>query len=68
MADRRKYKKKVTSFVTAIQLDLGTEGFVHLKWDRRQACNRGDWLIDSNGDEYTVSPESYSRTSGQQLD
>ena len=62
MAVRRKYKKKATSFVTAIQLDLDTEGFVYFKWGGRQVCKRGDWLVDNNGDKYTVSQESFTQT------
>jgi len=59
---RRKYKKKPTSFVTAVQLDLDTEGFVYNKWGGKQVCKRGDWLVDNNGDKYTVSKESFART------
>lgn len=62
MSVRRKYKKKPTSFVTAVQLDLDTEGFVYNKWGGKQICKRGDWLVDNNGDKYTVSKESFART------
>lgn len=62
MSVRRKYKKKPTSFVTAVQLDLDTEGFVYNKWGGKQVCKRGDWLVDNNGDKYTVSKESFART------
>ena len=62
MSVRRKYKKKPTSFVTAVRLDLDTEGFVYNKWGGKQICKRGDWLVDNNGDKYTVSQESFART------
>ena len=62
MSARRKYKKKQTSFVTAVQLDLDTEGFVYNKWGGKQVCNRGDWLVDNNGDKYTVAQESFAKT------
>jgi hypothetical protein len=62
MALRKKYKKKPTSFVTAVQLDLDTEGFSYNKWGGQQACNRGDWLVDNNGDVYTVSQETFAKT------
>jgi hypothetical protein len=62
MAIRRKHKSKATSFVTAVQLDLDTEGFVYNKWGGRQVCKRGDWLVDNNGDKYTVEQESFART------
>ncbi len=59
---RRKYKRKATAFVTAVQLDLDTEGFVYFKWGGTQVCKRGDWIVDNNGDKYTVSQESFART------
>lgn len=62
MPIRRKYKPKPNSFVTAVQLDLDTEGFVYNKWGGRQACKRGDWLVDNNGDKYTVTEEAFPRT------
>src|SRR5262249_14965503 len=51
---RRRYKKKPTAFVTAVQLDLDTEGFTYNKWGGKQVCKRGDWLVDNNGGKYTV--------------
>jgi len=62
MAVRRKFKRKPTSFVTAVQLDLDTEGFVYVKWGGKQVCKRGDWLVDNNGDKYTVSQDSFAKT------
>ena len=62
MSERLKYKKKPTSVVTAVQLDLDTEGFTYNKWDCKQVCKRGDWLVNNNGDTYTVSKETFERT------
>ena len=62
MAARRKYKKKPTLFITAVQLDLDTEGFVYRKWGGEQVCKRGDWLVDNDGDKYTVSKETFAET------
>jgi len=59
---KRKYKKKPTSFITAVQLDLDTKGFVYNKWGEKQVCKRGDWIVDNNGDTYTVSQESFAKT------
>ena len=59
---RRKYKKKPTSFITAVQLDLDTQGFAYNKWGGQQLCKRGDWLVDNDGDKYTVSEEAFART------
>ena len=62
MGTRRKYKKKQTSFITAVQLDLDTEGFAYNKWGGEQLCKRGDWLVDNDGDKYTVSEEAFAKT------
>jgi len=62
MPIRRKYLHKPTFFVTAVQLDLDTEGFAYNKWGGRQACKRGDWLVDNHGDKYTVAQESFAKT------
>src|SRR5690349_6847243 len=62
MGTKRKYKKKSTSFVTAVQVDLETEGFVYRKWGGEQVCRRGDWLVNNSGDTYTVAKESFAKT------
>jgi hypothetical protein len=59
---RRNFKKKPTSFVTAVQFDLDTEGFTYNKWGGKQLCKRGDWLVDNDGDKYTVSQETFAKT------
>ena len=62
MSERRKYMKKSTSFVTAVQLDLDTKGFTYNKWGGKQVAKRGDWLVDNDGDKYTVSRDSFAET------
>lgn len=62
MSERRRYKKKSDSFVTAVQLDLDTEGFKYNKWGGEQFAKRGDWLVDNNGDKYTVAQGSFAST------
>jgi hypothetical protein len=59
---RRKYSKRVTEFVVAVQLDLDTDGFTYRKWGGVQTCKRGDWLVSNDGDTYTVDGESFART------
>lgn len=62
MSQRLRYKKKPTAFVTAVQLDLDMDGFSYYKWGSIQVCKRGDWLVDNNGDTYTISKETFERT------
>jgi len=62
MNKRRKYIKRPTEFVTAVQVDLDLEGFTYRKWGGTQRCSRGDWIVDNHGDVYTVAGESFART------
>jgi hypothetical protein len=48
--------------VTAVRVDLGTDGFTYRKWGSTQTCKRGDWLVNNNGDTYSVDAESFART------
>ncbi len=62
MAERCKYLKKATAFVVAVQLDLETDGFTYEKWRGTQTCKPGDWLVDNDGDVYTVDRDTFART------
>jgi hypothetical protein len=62
MVNRRKYTKRATEFVTAVQVDLDIESFTYRKWGSTQRCKPGDWLVDNNGEVYTVDGESFART------
>ena len=62
MGVRQKYKKKPTSFITAVQLDLDTEGFAYNKWGGKQVSKRGDWLVNNNGDTYTIAKDTFAQT------
>jgi len=62
MATRRRYRKKAECFVVAVQLNLDIEGFTYNKWGSEQRCKRGDWLLDNQGDIYSVDSEVFSKT------
>ena len=62
MSTRRRYVKRDTQFVVAVQLDLETSGFTYQKWGAAQTCKRGDWIVSNNGETYTVDQESFART------
>jgi len=62
MDTRRRYVKRATEFVVAVQLDLETAGFTYRKWDGTQTCRSGDWLVNNDGDTYTVDRETFART------
>ena len=58
----RQYRRKERTFVTAVRLDLNTDGFTYLKWGGTQRCKRGDWLVNNQGDVYTIDAETFERT------
>ncbi len=58
----RKYRRKTDSYVTAVQLNLDTEGFTYRKWGALQTCRPGDWIVENAGDTYTVSRDSFAKT------
>lgn len=62
---RRKYQKKKSATVVAVQLDLDTDGFSYHKWGAEQKCHAGDWIVNNNGEVYTVNNESFTETYGQ---
>jgi hypothetical protein len=62
MSKRRKYIKRATEFVIAVEINLDLEGFTYRKWGGTQRCSRGDWLVNNHGDVYTVERESFART------
>ena len=62
MNSRQQYRKQSSQFVIAVQLDLSTKGFTYEKWGGTQQCKPGDWLVNNNGDTYTVDRETFART------
>ena len=62
MTERRKYRKREKQVVHAVRLDLDTDGFTYRKWGGTQRCERGDWLVDNDGDVYTVNAGTFAGT------
>jgi hypothetical protein len=62
MPARRQYVKKAGNEVVAIQLALETDGFTYRKWGGVQTCKPGDWIVQNNGEIYTVDQESFAHT------
>lgn len=62
MRIRKRYRKKIDQFVVAIQLDLDTEGFIYTKWGAKQRCKAGDWIVNNDGDIYTVDYDVFKKT------
>lgn len=62
MKNSQPYRKRPDQAVTAVQLDLDTSGFSYHKWGAEQLCKRGDWLVDNDGDIYTIDAEVFAHT------
>ena len=58
----QEYRRKESTFITAVRLDLETDGFTYQKWGGTQRCKRGDWLVNNRGDAYTIDAQSFERT------
>ncbi|SDN42619.1 hypothetical protein SAMN04489798_0276 [Pseudomonas arsenicoxydans] len=62
MSDRKRYRRKPSQPIVAVQLKLDTDGFKYHKWGGEQRCKANDWLVDNGGEVYTVDAESFART------
>lgn len=58
----KKYSKRKEFIVTAVQLNLNTEGLNYKKWGSNQLAKSGDWVVDNNGECYTINKESFEKT------
>ena len=61
-SELRKYARRADRSVTAVQLDLDTDGFTYRKWGGVQTASPGDWLVNNGGDVYTVERATFERT------
>jgi hypothetical protein len=48
--------------VAAVRLSLDTDGLVYRKWGAEQRAKPGDWIVDNDGDVYTVDADAFVRT------
>jgi hypothetical protein len=59
---RRRYTRRPDRPVAAVQIALDTDGLVYRKWGGEQRAKKDDWLVDNDGDVYTVAADVFSRT------
>jgi len=62
MTRRLRYMKRPSQAVAAVQLAVDTKGFTYKKWGSVQRCRARDWIVDNDGDVYTVNRGSFRRT------
>lgn len=58
----RRFRRRPEQAVAAVQINLDTQGISYHKWGHEQFARPGDWLVDNDGDVYTVSAETFART------
>jgi hypothetical protein len=61
-ANRRKYVRRPDRPVAAVRLALDTDGLVYRKWGGEQRAKPGDWIVDNDGDVYSVDADVFART------
>jgi len=59
---RSHYVRRPDRPVAAVRLALDTTGLVYRKWGGKQRAKRGDWIVDNDGDVYTVDARVFGRT------
>jgi hypothetical protein len=57
-----RYRRKADQVVVAVQLKLDTSGIEYTKWGASQRCKAGDFIVDNQGDVYTVDADVFART------
>jgi hypothetical protein len=62
MPARVRYVKRAERGVVAVQLALDTAGFTYRKWGGIQTSKAGDWIVNNEGDIYTVDRATFERT------
>ena len=58
----KKYHKRATQMIVAVQLNLDTEGLHYKKWGDSQFAKKGDWLVDNDGGIYSIDETVFART------
>ncbi len=62
MPPRLKYVKRTAHPVAAVRFAFDGDGFSYRKWGGLQHCKSGDWIVDNQGDVYTVDATTFART------
>lgn len=58
----KKYRKRPDTAVTAVRFNFDTDGFEYEKWGSLQKCKKGDWVVHSGDDTYTVDADTFAST------
>ncbi len=53
----KKYSKRKDLTIIAVQLNLETGGINYIKWGSSQHAKKLDWIVDNEGECYTIDNE-----------
>ena len=65
MSELKKYNRRPDATVTAVQINLalvGHQPLQYAKWGGTQTAEAGDWLVNNNGDVYTIKEDVFANT------
>lgn len=58
----KRFSKRKNLTVVAVQINLKTEGLDYEKWGGIQHAKSGDWLVDNDGECYSIDQKSFAKT------
>jgi alanine dehydrogenase len=58
----QKFQKRTDQFVVAVQINLEEAGLYYIKWGGKQMAKQGDWLVNSDGEVYTIDQDTFAKT------
>ena len=59
---RERFVRRPDRPVAAVRLTVDTDGLVYRKWGGEQRAKAGDWIVDNDGDVYSVDAEVFAST------
>ena len=62
MSGLREYRRRDNTLISAAQLALDMDGLTYRKWGGVQTAGPGDWLVNREGEAYTIDREVFKRT------
>lgn len=62
MSEPRRYRRRPDRPVLAVRLALDFDALAYRKWGAEQVARPGDWLVQAEGDTYTIAAAVFEET------